>query len=107
MKSPPNNYAGAAMVHIKGSSVSGGSDYLLCMNMTGGEIQFTLPNVASGKSWVRVVDTQNYFEKECNFWNPQSTEAVEISKTYGVQGWSVVILKQVSKRETLCDDFTI
>ena len=99
--SSPNQYAGATMVHIKGTSVSGGSDYLLCMNMTGGEVQFTLPKAASGKSWVRVVDTQYYFEKDCNFWNPLSIEAIEISESYGVHSWSVVILKQVPKRETV------
>ena len=86
-------------LHIDGSSVTGGSDYLLCMNMTGGEVQFTVPKAASGKTWVRIADTQSYFESECNFWNPATIESTEISGSYGVAGWSVVILKEVAERE--------
>ena len=97
--SSPNEWAGATMVHIQGSKVSGGSDYLLCMNMTGGEVQFTLPEAATEKTWVRIADTQSYFESECNFWNPATIEATEISGSYGVAGWSVVILKEVAERE--------
>ena len=97
--SSPNEWAGATMIHIKGSKVAGGSDYLLCMNMTGGEVKFTLPAAASGKSWVRIADTQSYFESKCNFWDPATIEATEISGSYGVAGWSVVILKEVAKRE--------
>ena len=95
----PNDYQGATMIHIKGSKVAGGSDYLLCMNMTGGEVKFTLPAAASGKSWVRIADTQSYFESECNFWDPATIESTEISGSYGVAGWSVVILKEVAERE--------
>ncbi|MBQ2294875.1 MAG: chitobiase/beta-hexosaminidase C-terminal domain-containing protein, partial [Spirochaetales bacterium] len=97
--SSPNEWAGATMIHIKGSKVAGGSDYLLCMNMTGGEVKFTLPAAASGKSWVRIADTQSYFESKCNFWDPATIESTEISESYGVAGWSVVILKEVAERE--------
>ena len=101
--SSPNEWNGATMVHIQGSKVSGGSDYLLCMNMTGGEVQFTLPAATTGKTWVRIADTQSYFESECNFWNPATIEATEISGSYGVAGWSVVILKEVAEREQVKD----
>ena len=97
--SSPNDYQGATMIHIKGSKVAGGSDYVLCMNMTGGEVQFTLPAATTGKTWVRIADTQSYFESKCNFWNPATIESTEISGSYGVAGWSVVILKEVAKRE--------
>ena len=100
--SSPSEYATSdVMIHIDGSAVSGGSDYILCMNMTGGEVQFALPKAASGKSWVRIVDTQSYFETELNCWNDETADSVEISGQYGVAPWSVVILKEVAKRETV------
>ena len=86
-------------LHIDGSSVTGGSDYLVFMNMYTEEVPFTVPAAATGKTWIRIADTQNYFESECNFWNPATIEAVEIPESYGVAGWSVVILKEVAKRE--------
>ena len=100
--SSPSKYASSdVMIHIDGSAVSGGSDYILCMNMTGGEVQFALPKAASGKSWVRIVDTQSHFETELNCWNDETVDSVEISGEYGVAPWSVVILKEVAKRETV------
>lgn len=100
--SSPSEYATSdVMIHIDGSAVSGGSDYILCMNMTGGEVQFALPKAASGKSWVRIVDTQSYFETELNCWNDETADSMEISGQYGVAPWSVVILKEVAKRETV------
>ena len=82
-------------LHIDGSSVTGGSDYLLMMNMTGGQVNFTVPAAASGKEWVRIVDTQTYFESEFNCW--KESEAVLVSDSYGVTKWSVVILKEVDE----------
>ena len=100
--SSPSEYASSdVMIHIDGSAVSGGSDYLLCMNMTGGEVKFTLPSAVSGKSWVRIVDTQSYFETEFNCWNDETVDSVEISGQYGVAPWSVVIFKEVNKRGTV------
>lgn len=102
--SSPSEYATSdVMIHIDGSAVSGGSDYILCMNMTGGEVQFALPKAASGKSWVRIVDTQSYFETELNCWNDETADSVEISGQYGVAPWSVVILKEVNKRATVAN----
>ena len=94
--SSPSGYAtGDVMIHIDGSAVSGGSDYLLMMNMTGGQVNFTVPAAASGKEWVRIVDTQTYFESEFNCW--EDSKASVISDSYGVSGWSVVILKEVDE----------
>lgn len=101
--SSPNNYSGATMIHIDGSTVSGGSDYLLCMNMTGGEVSFTLPSAASGKSWVRIVDTQKFFENDFNCWNADSIESMPIEGSYGVNSWTVVIFKEVAKRENVAN----
>ena len=88
-------------IHIDGDKVSGGSDYLVFMNMYTTEVPFTVPKAASGKSWVRIVDTQSYFETELNCWNDETADSVEISGEYGVASWSVVILKEVAKRETV------
>ncbi|MBO5236170.1 MAG: hypothetical protein J6B32_03540 [Spirochaetaceae bacterium] len=93
--SSPSGYTSAdVMIHIKGSSVLGGSDYLLMMNMTGGQVNFTVPAATSGKEWIRIVDTQSFFETDFNFW--KDDEANVISDSYGVASWSVVILKQVA-----------
>ena len=82
-------------IRINGSTVSGGSDYLVFMNMYTEKVEFTIPAAASGKSWVRLADTQNYFESDFNCWNGETAEAAEVSTSYGVAPWSVVILKQV------------
>ena len=86
-------------IRINGSTVSGGSDYLVFMNMYTADVDFTIPDADSGKSWVRLADTQNYFEGDFNCWNGETAEAAEVSTSYGVAPWSVVILKQVSERE--------
>ena len=92
--SSPSEYSTSdVMIHIDGSTVSGGSDYLLMMNMTGGQVSFTVPAAASGKEWVRIVDTQSHFETNFNYW--KDSEAEVISGSYGVEKWSVVILKEV------------
>ena len=88
-------------IHIDGDKVSGGSDYLVFMNMYTKEVPFTVPKAASGKSWVRIVDTQSHFEKDLNCWNDETVDSIEISGEYGVVPWSVVILKEVAKREAV------
>jgi hypothetical protein len=88
-------------IHIDGDKVSGGSDYLVFMNMYTAEVPFTVPTAGSGKSWARIADTQSYFENELNCWNHKTTDSIEISTSYGVAPWSVVILKKVDKRETV------
>ena len=88
-------------LHIDGDKVSGGSDYLVFMNMYTAEVPFTIPTATSGKSWVRIADTQSYFENKLNCWNHKTIDSVEISESYGVAPWSIVILKEVTKRETV------
>ena len=93
--SSPSNYTSSdVMVHIDGSAVSGGSDYLLCMNMAGASVPFTIPAASSGKSWVRIVDTANWAEGDFNCWN-ETTAYVEKNASYSVNPWSVVIFKEV------------
>jgi hypothetical protein len=82
-------------LHIDGSSVSGGSDYLIFMNMYTSEVSYTIPTAATGKKWVRLVDTQSYFETDFNCWDEKS--ATTVSSSYGVTPWSVVILKEVDE----------
>ena len=88
-------------LHIDGSKVAGGNEYLVFMNMYTGEVPFTVPTAGNGKSWARIADTQSYFENELNCWNHKTTDSIEISTSYGVAPWSVVILKKVDKRETV------
>ena len=85
-------------LHIDGSSVSGGSDYLVFMNMYTAEVEYTVPKASSGKTWVRIVDTQKHFEEDFNCWDLTAINTAEISDTYGVKPWSVVILKEVAER---------
>ena len=88
-------------LHIDGSKVTDGNEYLVFMNMYTGEVPFTVPTAGNGKSWARIADTQSYFENELNCWNHKTTDSIEISTSYGVAPWSVVILKKVDKRETV------
>lgn len=90
-------------LRINGSTVSGGSDYLVFMNMYTAEVPFTIPAAASGKSWVRIADTQNHFETDFNCWNDNAIDAAVVSTSYGVAPWSVVILKQVAEGEKVAE----
>lgn len=84
-------------IRINGSTVSGGSDYLVFMNMYTAEVPFTIPAPESGKSWVRLADTQEFFESDFNCWDETDTSCVyKTADKYGVTPWSVVILKQVA-----------
>ena len=88
----PNEWNGATRLHIDGSVVSGGSDYLVCMNMTGGDVDFTIPSPETGKKWICIVDTQYYFETNFNCWNENTAYD---KNTYDVKPWSVVIFKEI------------
>lgn len=85
-------------IRINGSKISGGSDYLVFMNMYTEKVEFTIPAASSGKSWARLADTQSYFETDFNCWNVDSGKAAVVSESYGVAPWSVVILKEVEGR---------
>lgn len=80
-------------IKINGSKVSGGSDYLVFSNMWQEQVSFTVPEAASGKKWVIIADTASWAESSYNCWNPLTQNAY--SGEYGVNAWSVVILKQV------------
>ena len=80
-------------IKINGSSVPGGSDYLVFSNMWQEQVSFTVPTPASGKKWVIIADTASWAEPNYNCWNPLTQNAY--SGKYGVNPWSVVILKQV------------
>ncbi len=98
--SSPSSYEFSdVMIHIDGSAVSGGSDYLLMMNMTGNHVDFPVQSAEEGKEWVRIVDTQSYFETDFNCWDLTSINTATISGSYGVTPWSVVIFKEVAARE--------
>ena len=95
--SSPNGWSDSSdvMIRIDGSSVSGGTDYLLCMNMKGSKTDFTIPAADSGKKWIRVVDTANWAEGDFNCWKDSNAYVQNANQTYGVNAWSVVIFKQV------------
>lgn len=82
-------------IKINGSSVPGGSDYLVFSNMWQEQVSFTVPEAASGKKWVIIADTASWAEPSYNCWNPLTQDAY--SGKYGVNAWSVVILKQVDE----------
>ena len=80
-------------IKINGSSVPNGSDYLMFMNMYTAKVDYTIPEAGAGYSWVRLADTQSYFEPDFNCWS--SDKVIPCAGTYGVAPWSVVILKKV------------
>lgn len=82
-------------IKINGSSVTGGSDYLVFSNMYTQKVDFTVPAPASGKKWVIIADTASWAEPNYNCWNPLTQNAY--SGSYGVNAWSVVILKQIDQ----------
>lgn len=83
-------------LRIKGSSVSGGSDYLVFMNMYTSKVDYAVPSPASGCKWVRLADTDSWAENDFNCWKEsESSDPRTSSGTYGVNPWSVVIFKQV------------
>ena len=83
-------------IKINGSSVPGGSDYLVFSNMWQEQVSFTVPEAASGKKWVIIADTASWAEPYYNCWDPLKQNAYS-KKVYGVNAWSVVILKQVDE----------
>ncbi|HZK20197.1 MAG TPA: hypothetical protein VFC68_05660, partial [Treponemataceae bacterium] len=78
---------------INGSSVSNGNDYLVFSNMWQDEVAFTVPTAHTGKKWVRIVDTAKWAESNYNCWDDEN--AITIENTYGVNAWSIVVLKQI------------
>ena len=83
-------------IKINGSKVPGGSDYLVFSNMWQEQVSFTVPAPASGKKWVIIADTASWAEPSYNCWDPLKQNAYS-EEVYGVNAWSVVILKQVDQ----------
>ncbi len=81
-------------IKINGSTVSGGSDYLVFMNMHTAAVNFAIPAAESGYAWVRLADTADWAEKDFNCWTLDKVTAC--TGTYGVNPWSVVILKRAA-----------
>ncbi len=86
-----------ARMHLDGSAV-GGSDYLFCMNMSDDTTSFTVPAAASGKRWVRVIDTAHWAEDDSgalsnNCWSDST--AATISGSYSVTKRSILVLKEI------------
>ena len=79
-------------LRIKGSSILEGSDYLVFMNMYTTNVNYAIPT-ESGYSWVRLADTANWAETDFNCWSLDNASSV--TGSYGVNPWSVVILKKV------------
>jgi len=88
-------------IRIDGDTVTGGSDYLVFINMYTSQVGFTIPDADEGYHWVLLADTQNYFEKDLNCWSEANASTVDTE--FGVAAWSVVILKQVSDAPAIPD----
>ena len=82
-------------IKINGSSVPGGSDYLVFSNMWQLQVSFTVPEAAAGKKWVIIADTASWAVPIYICWDPIKQNAY--SGEYGVNAWSVVILKLVDE----------
>lgn len=90
----------ARMIRIHGSTVSGGTDYLLCVNMWTADINYTLPTPPAGKVWKRIIDTAHWAEVDGtttigNFWTDSSAWTYT-GPNYGVKAWSIVVFKALN-----------
>lgn len=84
-------------VMINGSGAKNGGTYYMMINMTGYDASFTFPSPSSGKEWTRIVDTGNWAETNCNYWEETDTSyRRDSSGTYSVGPYTVTILKQVA-----------
>ncbi len=88
-------------------------DFLICSNMGTANLEYTIPAASSGKGWARIVDTGSWAEAYNNYWDIEN--AAEITGSYSVNAWSMVVLKQVEKTvmpvvnpsESFTDTYTI
>ena len=84
-------------VMINGSGAKNGGTYYMMINMTGYDASFTIPAPSSGNEWTRIVDTGNWAEANCNYWEETDTSyRRDSSSTYSVGPYTVTILKQVA-----------
>ncbi len=75
--------------HIDGSGI-GDEDLLVFINMHPESVDFSIPPPASGKRWLRLIDTATWAEAQGNYWPTDQAEAM--GNTYGVNARSVVVL---------------
>ncbi|HQB62365.1 MAG TPA: glycogen-debranching protein, partial [Spirochaetota bacterium] len=82
-------------IRIDGSSVAGGSDYLLLINTYTNLVNYTVPTADAGKKWVRIIDTASWAETNDNYWSAAS--GATITGSYGVNPYSIVVLQEVAQ----------
>ena len=95
----------ACRMHIKGSAVAGGSDYIVCLNMWTANVNFNLPSASAGKKWIRIIDTGSWAEKNDanhaynNFWREDDPNiyVYPTGTPYGVNAHSIVVFKEVAQ----------
>ncbi|MBR6060743.1 MAG: chitobiase/beta-hexosaminidase C-terminal domain-containing protein, partial [Spirochaetales bacterium] len=92
----------AKAIMINGSKGVDGAKYYMMINMKGDQTTFTVPKSDTGSSWVRIVDTGNWAEADCNYWEITDPTAYSFSAAteYGVGPYTVVIFKQVEDTPT-------
>ena len=72
------------------------TDFILLINMWEDNVDFTIPEAEVGHQWIRRIDTAHWAEQEFNnYWS--SFNAESISNYYGVNPWSIVVLKEVPR----------
>lgn len=91
-------------MHIKGSQVSGGTDYMLCINMHTEEIQFKFDSAPNNKKWVCIINTAEWAEKDesCKMYNNVALDKDAPlyngpNSNYGVKPHSIAVFKAVTR----------
>ena len=81
-----------------GVLISGTNKYYMMINMYTENVNFTFPAPSSGKKWTRIIDTASWAETNNNYWaDTDTTCTYPATGTYGVNAWSIVVLKEVSQ----------
>ncbi len=91
-----NYNSGDKTISVK---ISGTNNYMWYINSGTGTYSITLPAAASGKKWLRIIDTQEYFENagndgKDNFWADSEAAAFNGGTGYGVSARSMVVFKE-------------
>ena len=76
---------------IDGSAV-GECDFLLCVNMDHGPVEFTLPDPRASTSWVRVIDTATWAESSGNTW--PIDRAAAMGSSYLVHPYAIAVFRE-------------
>jgi isoamylase len=79
-------------LRIDGSEI-GETDFLLFCNMHSERVAFSIPQAPSGRRWLRFIDTAAWAEPYFNCWS--EAEASEMEGSYGVEPYSVVVLRAI------------